>query len=82
MIPCRSRLTQPLVGRPLRAHVPQPAPDVLPLPPSPQPALPPPPPPPEIIEPPLPGQNIPIDEPIVPGDDLPLRAARRRPLLH
>jgi splicing factor 3A subunit 2 len=51
--------------------VPPPSPDVVPLPPSPHPVPPPEPVPPEIIEPPMPGQNAPIRDPIAPtgGDD-------------
>jgi hypothetical protein len=45
--------------------VPQPAPDIVPMPP---PAPPSPDTPPEIIEPPLPGEQIPVREPIVPGE--------------
>lgn len=47
--------------------IPPPRPDVVPLPPSPHPAPPSPTPlPPEIIEPPNPGQNEPVREPILP----------------
>lgn len=47
--------------------VPPPTPDVVPLPPSPHPTPPSPNPvPPEIIEPPNPGQNEPVREPILP----------------
>ena len=61
--------------------VPQPAPDVVPLPPSPHPVPAPPPQPPEIPErfpdritdPYLPGQNEPVGEPVVPSTT-PLRA--------
>jgi hypothetical protein len=47
--------------------IPPPTPDVVPLPPSPHPTPPSPTPvPPEIIEPPNPGQNEPVREPILP----------------
>lgn len=47
--------------------IPPPTPDVVPLPPSPHPIPPSPAPvPPEIIEPPNPGQNEPVREPILP----------------
>ena len=57
------------------ADVPQPAPDVVPLPPSPHPVPAPPPQPPEIpmpspdriTDPFLPGQNEPVGEPVVPS---------------
>lgn len=58
-------------SRAVKAHgveVPQPAPDVVPLPPSQHPVPPPPPHPPEIIEAFVPGQNEPIRDPIVPVD--------------
>jgi hypothetical protein len=52
---------------PRAVDIPQPPPDVVPLPPSPHPTPPPPKVPPEIIEPPLPGQ-APVRDPIVPTD--------------
>jgi hypothetical protein len=57
--------------------VPPPAPDVVPLPPSPHPVPPSPePPPPEIIEPPLPGQDRPVRDPIAPTNVHTAGAAR------
>ncbi len=47
-------------------EVPQPAPDVVDLPPSPHPVPTPPPRPPEINDPIQPGQNVPIRDPMVP----------------
>jgi len=56
-----------------RGHVPNPVPDVVPQPePRPQPEQPESPPP-EIIEPPLPGKQTPVKEPIVPGEPAALR---------
>ena len=60
-------------------EVPQPAPDVVPLPPSPHPIPPsesPVPTPPEINEPTMPGEHAPVRDPIVPGD------VGRQPFLH
>ncbi|MCY7314246.1 MAG: hypothetical protein LH480_01065 [Rubrivivax sp.] len=68
----------PMMNNPARAlqavDVPQPAPDVVPLPPTPHPNPPPGTPteippleqPPEIIEPPDPGQHVPVQDPMVP----------------
>jgi hypothetical protein len=57
------------------ADIPQPAPDVVPLPPTPHPVQTPDTPPeiepghpPEVIEPSLPGEHAPVRDPIVPGD--------------
>jgi hypothetical protein len=53
-------------------------PDVVQLPPSPHPVPPPVPVPPEIIEPPMPGQNAPICDPIVPTGTEDTQGACRR----
>ena len=45
-------------------HIPPPTPDTVPMPPSPHPVPPPPEVPPEIIDPPLPGEQQPIVDPI------------------
>jgi hypothetical protein len=59
----------------LSVDIPQPAPDVIPLPPTPHPRQTPDTPaeigpahPPEVIEPSLPGEHAPVRDPIVPGD--------------
>jgi hypothetical protein len=54
-------------------EIPAPAPDVVPLPPSPHPVPPAPHVPPEIIEPPLPVDSPPVREPEAPGE--PMRTA-------
>ena len=63
----RSRLYGPACSIRARAwmhvDVPQPSPDIVPLPPSPHPIPPSPALPPEITEPTLPGQNEPVREP-------------------
>lgn len=67
---------QPPVHHVLHAvDIPQPAPDVIPLPPTPHPVQTPDTPPeidpghpPEVIEPSLPGEHAPVSDPIVPGD--------------
>lgn len=51
----------------LGVEVPPPPPETVPMPPSPHPVPPSPPLPPEIIEPPLPGQHVPVQEPIIDG---------------
>jgi hypothetical protein len=64
----RSRFS---VAGPLVMHVPQPSPDVVPLPPSPHPVPPPPQVPPEIIDPVPPGGNEPVRDPVEPGPQAP-----------
>ena len=69
---CFTSPPQSLIRRPASAlvwmhvDVPQPSPDVVPLPPSPHPVPPAPPLPPEITDPMLPGQNVPVQEPFRP----------------
>lgn len=54
-------------------HVPQPSPNVVPLPPSPHPVPPQPPVPPEIIDPVPPGGNEPVYDPVEPNPQAPLQ---------
>lgn len=60
----------------LSVDVPQPAPDVVPLPPSPHPVPPSPATPPEVKEPPMPGQ-APVIDPVAPSMHRPRRGADR-----
>lgn len=56
----------------VQAHMPQPGPDVVPMPPSPHPVPPAPPQPPEVTEPALPEEDPPVIDPV--SSRLPRRA--------